>query len=259
MTLERPDSVFYGRDRDLLPKLLDFYAAPDARVLDCTANRRRMWEGVVREPAPVFMDLDPAMEPDVVGDFRALPFADASFDVLVFDPPHLPQAAASAKSDAAFGARYGLAHVRCGWALYYDCADCAGMGIFGKERPAPGLHEALHVLALTQREAMEELAKETCHALRPYGGPAFRAIRWLVVPRGAWGGYNPVWESPRLPPFEPRWQLFPSGGLTEGSSSLIVSRNEPLAALVKLGANIHRIEADGLVTVTLPSVWEVAL
>ena len=153
----------------------------------------------------------------------------------------------------------GLAHVRCGWALYYDCADCAGMGIFGKERPAPGLHEALHVLALTQREAMEELAKETCHALRPYGGPAFRAIRWLVVPRGAWGGYNPVWESPRLPPFEPRWQLFPSGGLTEGSSSLIVSRNEPLAALVKLGANIHRIEADGLVTVTLPSVWEVAL
>lgn len=100
MTLERPDSVFYGKDRELLPKLLDFYVAPDARILDCTANRRRMWEGVVRAPAPIFMDLDPTVGPDVVGDFRALPFPDASFDVLVFDPPHLPQAATSPGSSA---------------------------------------------------------------------------------------------------------------------------------------------------------------
>ena len=151
----------------------------------------------------------------------------------------------------------GLAHARCGWALYYDCADCVGMGIFGTPRRTPGLHEALHVLALRERETAEELVKEACHALRRYGGPVFRGIRWLVVPPGAWRGNNPVWESPRLPPFEPCWQLFPSGGLTEGSSSMIVARNEPLRALVKLGVNIHRIDADGLVQVAVPSVWEV--
>lgn len=30
-----------------------------------------------------------AIKPDMVGDFRAMPFADASFDLVVFDPPHL--------------------------------------------------------------------------------------------------------------------------------------------------------------------------
>lgn len=29
------------------------------------------------------------IEPDVLGDFTALPFADASFPMVVFDPPHL--------------------------------------------------------------------------------------------------------------------------------------------------------------------------
>ena len=38
---------------------------------------------------------------------------------------------------------------------------------------------------------------------------------------------------------------------------MIVARNEPLGALVKLGVNIYRIDADGLVQVAVPSVWEV--
>lgn len=29
------------------------------------------------------------VKPDVVGDFRAMPFADGAFDMVVFDPPHL--------------------------------------------------------------------------------------------------------------------------------------------------------------------------
>ncbi len=29
------------------------------------------------------------INPDVIADFRALPFADATFPVVVFDPPHL--------------------------------------------------------------------------------------------------------------------------------------------------------------------------
>lgn len=86
---DRLESVFFGRDRELLPKLLQFYAKRGARVLDATANKRRMWRGVVWEPRPVFLDIDPRVDPDVVGDFRAMPFDDASFDVVVFDPPHV--------------------------------------------------------------------------------------------------------------------------------------------------------------------------
>ena len=29
------------------------------------------------------------IRPDVIGDFRKIPFSDSSFDLVVFDPPHL--------------------------------------------------------------------------------------------------------------------------------------------------------------------------
>lgn len=54
------------------------------------------------------MDLDPSVSPDVVGDFRKIPFPAASFDVLVFDPPHLPLAAASPASSEQYKRDYGL-------------------------------------------------------------------------------------------------------------------------------------------------------
>jgi len=61
---------------------------PDARtVLDATHGNGRFWDG----SAPVDvtgMDLDSARAPHVVGDFRAMPFADGSFDVAIFDPPY---------------------------------------------------------------------------------------------------------------------------------------------------------------------------
>lgn len=103
-------SVFTGKDCDLLPRMLSFYA-PDARdILDVTANARRMWRGV-ETMAPVhFVDIDPAMNPDTVADFRALPFPAESWDLIVFDPPHLPAAAASPKSYQGFAKRNGLSH-----------------------------------------------------------------------------------------------------------------------------------------------------
>lgn len=105
----RPESVYHGRDPTLLEHLIAFYGVPKARVLDVTANRRRMWAGLDTSRT-VFVDIDPAMQPDVVADFRALPFADASFDVLVFDPPHLPSAAASPASLVQMRDDYGLEH-----------------------------------------------------------------------------------------------------------------------------------------------------
>lgn len=106
----RPLSVIEGRDPLVLTTMLSFYAQPGARVLDVTANERRMWSGVEWSGEIVYADLDPAMNPDVVADFRALPYTGPEFDVIVFDPPHLPAAAASPESDADFVARYGLGH-----------------------------------------------------------------------------------------------------------------------------------------------------
>lgn len=43
------------------------------------------------------------ISPDVISDFRALPFADSSFPVVVFDPPHLERAG----DNAWMGKKYG--------------------------------------------------------------------------------------------------------------------------------------------------------
>jgi SAM-dependent methyltransferase len=52
------------------------------------------------------LDIDPAHEPDVVGDNRAMPFGDVSFDVVVCDPPHVPNQGKNKKKD--FNSRFGL-------------------------------------------------------------------------------------------------------------------------------------------------------
>ena len=43
------------------------------------------------------------IEPDVLMDFRLMPFADASFDLVVFDPPHLVRAGARSWLAAKYG------------------------------------------------------------------------------------------------------------------------------------------------------------
>ena len=91
----RPESVLLARDSEVLSALLNQFSRPGAMILDTTAGLRRMWSRVDHMPAPVFLDSDPALKPDVVGSFLALPFEPDTFDVIVFDPPHLPAAAAS--------------------------------------------------------------------------------------------------------------------------------------------------------------------
>lgn len=106
----RPYSVIDGRDPQVLTTMLGFYATPGARILDATANRRKMWNGVTWGGEFVFLDIDAEVKPDVVGDFRKMPFEASSFDVIVFDPPHLPVAAASIESSEQYKRDYGLAH-----------------------------------------------------------------------------------------------------------------------------------------------------
>lgn len=106
----RPLSVMDARDPEVLSMMLGFYSFPKAHVIDVTANRRKMWNGVNWSGIVTFCDIDPSVEPDVVCDFRKLPFEAESCDVIVFDPPHLPSAAASPMSDKQYVADYGLAN-----------------------------------------------------------------------------------------------------------------------------------------------------
>jgi hypothetical protein len=68
-------SVIEGRDNDVLAALFGFYARPPGKVVDLTCNSRKMWKGL--DTAGVtFCDIDPAVNPDIVCDFAATPFAD---------------------------------------------------------------------------------------------------------------------------------------------------------------------------------------
>lgn len=98
-------SVWYGEDSELLEKLLIFYPrkAPK-RILDATVNGGRFWKGSDR---PVTgMDVDPSHRPAIVADNTAMPLRDASFDVIVYDPPHIPNQGKDKSKD--FNTRFGL-------------------------------------------------------------------------------------------------------------------------------------------------------
>lgn len=57
-------------------------------IPDATAGRRMMWLQKRREDT-VFLDKRREVKPDIVADFRQLPFKDSIFDLVLFDPPHL--------------------------------------------------------------------------------------------------------------------------------------------------------------------------
>jgi hypothetical protein len=98
-------SVWYGEDAELLERLLSFYPRKRPRkILNTTVNGGRFWRGSKR---PVIgMDIDYRHHPNLVADNSAMPFGDRSFDVLVYDPPHIPNQGKDNKKD--FGTRFGL-------------------------------------------------------------------------------------------------------------------------------------------------------
>lgn len=104
-TYEALPSVWYGDDAELLELMLSFYPRKRPRkILDATVNRGRFWRGSKR---PVTgLDIDPQYEPDVVADNADMPFESSSFDVVVYDPPHIPNQGKDKKKD--FQERFGL-------------------------------------------------------------------------------------------------------------------------------------------------------
>ena len=98
-------SVWYGEDAELLEKLLAFYPRRrPQRILDATVNERRFWRGSKRRVTG--LDIDARLSPDVVGDNMNMPFPDEDFDVVVYDPPHIPNQGKDKTKD--FNKRFGL-------------------------------------------------------------------------------------------------------------------------------------------------------
>jgi SAM-dependent methyltransferase len=92
------------------------------RVLDACCGGRMFWFDRAN-PVAVFMDVrsevvkcdrgpgsvgrsDVSVSPDVVADFTCMPFPDESFDLVVFDPPHIRGTEARAKG--IIGGKYGV-------------------------------------------------------------------------------------------------------------------------------------------------------
>ena len=89
-------SSFIGKsDAPILKSLIKIHApsADMLKILDCTYNRGQMWKGfnIDRDYSLTTMDIDPRHNTDYVCDFMEMPGVPSkAFDVLVFDPPHLP-------------------------------------------------------------------------------------------------------------------------------------------------------------------------
>ncbi len=98
-------SVWDGEDADLIERMLVFYPhKPAKRILDATVNGGRFWRGSKRKIVGV--DIDCSHRPSIVADNTKMPFADRRFDVVVYDPPHVPNQGKDDQKD--FTTRFGL-------------------------------------------------------------------------------------------------------------------------------------------------------
>jgi SAM-dependent methyltransferase len=99
-----------------LDELIEFYCPlPEPLILDATANTGRIWGRGKSRYQHTSMDIDPSVHPDVIGDNTAMPFADGSWDIVVYDPPHTGEQgktkfAGVYGTGVAVGTTGGLAH-----------------------------------------------------------------------------------------------------------------------------------------------------
>lgn len=98
-------SVWHGEDAALLERLLSFYPRKQPkRILDATVNGGRFWR-LSNRPV-IGIDIDPKHRPTIVADNTSLPLKNEFFDVIVYDPPHIPNQGKDNKKD--FNVRFGL-------------------------------------------------------------------------------------------------------------------------------------------------------
>jgi len=97
--------VWSGEDAELLERLLEFYPRrTPKRILDATVNGGRFWRESKRKS--VGIDIEASHRPSIVADNCQMPFRDAFFDAVVYDPPHIPNQGRDQQKD--FNVRFGL-------------------------------------------------------------------------------------------------------------------------------------------------------
>jgi hypothetical protein len=98
-------SIWEGTDAELLGRMLDFYPHKRPKlILDATVNTGRFWVGSERNILGI--DINAKFKPDVIADNCRMPFKDRCFDVVVYDPPHIPNQGSDKSKD--FNTRFGL-------------------------------------------------------------------------------------------------------------------------------------------------------
>lgn len=98
-------SVWDGEDADLIEKMLTFYPRETPRrILDATMNIGRFWRG--SRHLVIGLDIDERHRPSIVGDNTRMPFIADSMDVVIYDPPHVPNQGKDRRKD--FSTRFGL-------------------------------------------------------------------------------------------------------------------------------------------------------
>lgn len=98
-------SIWDGEDAELLERMLSFYPrTPPARILDATVNGGRFWRGTPRKIIGIDIVCD--HHPTIVADNRRMPFKPRCIDVVVYDPPHIPNQGKDNHKD--FNRRFGL-------------------------------------------------------------------------------------------------------------------------------------------------------
>jgi hypothetical protein len=102
----RPLSFLQGNDAAALERLLDLHGGTGLVILDVTHNQGTMWRKCRYQPT-WRTDVGEGVV-DAWADFTALPFADNSVGCIVFDPPHLPNHAASPGASGMWRERYGI-------------------------------------------------------------------------------------------------------------------------------------------------------
>lgn len=98
-------SVWAGEDNELLELMLNFYPRKKPRrILDATINRGRFW--IASKRSVIGLDIDPQYKPNIAANNIQMPFDQAAFDVVIYDPPHIPNQGKDRLKD--FHSRFGL-------------------------------------------------------------------------------------------------------------------------------------------------------
>jgi SAM-dependent methyltransferase len=98
-------SIWDGEDAELVERMLEFYPRKrPKRILDATVNGGRFWRDSKRKV--IGIDIAAAHRPTLIADNTQMPFQDTCIDVVVYDPPHIPNQGKDNQKD--FNTRFGL-------------------------------------------------------------------------------------------------------------------------------------------------------